>query len=541
MENKFLDAALQYSTAGFSVIPTGTNKKPLITWARFQHERADEAQIRAWWKKWPTANVGVVTGEISGLTVLDIDSEEGQDAVISALNGRLPETPYQTTPRGGQHLVFQYTPKLQTRAGVLPGCDIRNDGGYVLVAPSRGANGKPYEWVYSILQGGGAPFPESLLNAIKSNISRECTYFRGEGANFGQPQGNNGQQKETGGNTLFSEGTRDEQLFHLAHLLTKGGADEATVRNYIHFFAMNCKPPFPEREAEIKIQSALQRAQRRERNLTQELREWAMVTSGNFLVTDAYSDLQVVTKEEKKLIQVALGRFVKNGFLERVGDRNGCYRRVERDLEALNFLNAEAGALEIVLPFGLHNLVELMPGNILLLAGEPNAGKTGLLLNLIRDNMTKYKIHYFNSEMGSGELKKRLSKFDLPLGSWCFQAWERSDRFEDVVKPGEGKLNIIDFLELHDNFYEISGRLAGIHKKLQGAVAVVALQKNPGSDVGLGGYRSLEKPRLALAMGQGVLKIVKAKNWKTTVNPNGKTINFKLVDGCRFLPQGDWH
>lgn len=83
--------------------------------------------------------------------------------------------------------------------------------------------------------------------------------------------------------------------------------------------------------------------------------------------------------------------------------------------------------------------------------------------------------------------------------------------------------------------------MAEIHKKLDSAVCFVAIQKNKGVDTGLGGQRSLEKPRLYLAMEAGVLKIVKAKNWTTSENPNGKQINFKLVRGCKFLTQNSWY
>ena len=55
-----------------------------------------------------------------------------------------------------------------------------------------------------------------------------------------------------------------------------------------------------------------------------------------------------------------------------------------------------------------------------------------------------------------------------------------------------GNINIIDFLEISENFYEIGGRLREIHDKLKGAVAVVALQKNAGTQTGLGGYRGME-------------------------------------------------
>ena len=78
-----------------------------------------------------------------------------------------------------------------------------------------------------------------------------------------------------------------------------------------------------------------------------------------------------------------------------------------------------------------------------------------------------------------------------------------------------------------------------IYAKLKGAVAVIAIQKNAGQDNGLGGFRSMEKARLAISMDSGKMKITKAKNFITDLNPNGLQADFKLVQGCKFLPAGD--
>jgi hypothetical protein len=213
---------------------------------------------------------------------------------------------------------------------------------------------------------------------------------------------------------------------------------------------------------------------------------------------------------------------------------------VESECLPIDWQAAEEEPVDIVLPFGLHQLVELMPGNIGVIAGEPNAGKTAFLLNCVRMNMERMEVHYFNSEMGAQELRKRLSKFPCGLSEWSFHAWERTDNFQDAIRPGRGKLNIIDFLEVSEDFYRVGGMLKAIHDKLQGALAIVALQKNKGTDLGMGGGRSLEKPRLYLALEPGLCRIVKAKNWKTATNPNGLQLKFKTVDGCKLLPQGDW-
>ena len=133
----------------------------------------------------------------------------------------------------------------------------------------------------------------------------------------------------------------------------------------------------------------------------------------------------------------------------------------------------------------------------------------------------------------------RLSQFDMPIDEWNFSAWERSDNFADVIRPGA--VNVIDYLEIHDDFWKVGGMLKEISDKLKGGIAVICLQKNKGRDEGLGGVRSLEKPRLYLAIDHGKIKIVKGKSWADReVNPNNMVIRFKVVDGCKFIAESNW-
>ena len=73
-----LNEALKYARLGFSIIPLAERSKtPLIEWGPYQRRRASEAEVREWFKQWPTANVGIVTGGISGVIVVDLDGPEG--------------------------------------------------------------------------------------------------------------------------------------------------------------------------------------------------------------------------------------------------------------------------------------------------------------------------------------------------------------------------------------------------------------------------------------------------------------------------------
>jgi hypothetical protein len=139
---------------------------------------------------------------------------------------------------------------------------------------------------------------------------------------------NNRQHLTTSDNIGFDEGYRDETLFHLANHLVKGGMARTSIEKYLYFIACNCNPPFPEKEIPAKIESAFKRSENRFRNLTLEVREYILTTSGNFSTTNVYQVTTSDNREDRKKITVILGRMVKEGFIERVGGQNGIFRRI---------------------------------------------------------------------------------------------------------------------------------------------------------------------------------------------------------------------
>ena len=123
-----LDAALAYAQRGWRVLPVYsaedggrcTCEKGRECDSPGKHPRTrrggkdattDEGQIKEWWTEWPEANVGIATGEQSGLLVFDVDPRHGGDkslAGFEAEHGHLPLTPKVSTGGGGCHLYFQY-------------------------------------------------------------------------------------------------------------------------------------------------------------------------------------------------------------------------------------------------------------------------------------------------------------------------------------------------------------------------------------------------------------------------------------------------
>ncbi len=106
--------------------------------------------IVEWWREWPDANVGVVTGAESGIVVIDIDTRHDGDKSLDALeaeHGTLPATVTACTAGGGFHFVFKHPgDTIRNRSNVRPGIDVRGDGGYIVAPPSNHASGDVYRW-----------------------------------------------------------------------------------------------------------------------------------------------------------------------------------------------------------------------------------------------------------------------------------------------------------------------------------------------------------------------------------------------------------
>ena len=90
----------KYINLGWSIIPVEPKgKKPLIEWKEFQTRRASEVELRSWLQKWPEMNLGIVTGNISNLVVVDLDGTMG---LMSGINLKLVSHVQSITGNGKQ-------------------------------------------------------------------------------------------------------------------------------------------------------------------------------------------------------------------------------------------------------------------------------------------------------------------------------------------------------------------------------------------------------------------------------------------------------
>jgi len=160
-DNKLLETAQEYRKKGFSVIPIGINpeggqfKLPLIGWSDLKRERSSEEQIKNWFE--PSfgkrvTGLGIVTGENSGITVIDLDLDKKtgklNEEFIEKLKG--VKTPVAKSGSGGYHYYFRYYPKFKNKAKIAPNVDIRTEGGCIIAPPSKHLSGGRYEWVVGL-------------------------------------------------------------------------------------------------------------------------------------------------------------------------------------------------------------------------------------------------------------------------------------------------------------------------------------------------------------------------------------------------------
>lgn len=152
MADQVVDQALALWRRGLSVIPVPRpdrdhdGKVPIISWREYQSRRAEEHEIRKWFAR--DQNIAVITGAISGVVVVDADSEEA----VKWIRRHLPYTPWQTQTKRGFHLWYRAPDvpvrnraRLNTREGQLA-LDVRGDGGYVIGPTSVHASGFVYQY-----------------------------------------------------------------------------------------------------------------------------------------------------------------------------------------------------------------------------------------------------------------------------------------------------------------------------------------------------------------------------------------------------------
>jgi hypothetical protein len=179
------DAALEAYDAGLCVIRAAGDgtKKPLGEWKQWQEERPQRAQVQQWFDDEDHRGMGIVCGRVSGdLEMLEFEGRAVDEGVVAAFRERMQlagifdlwahiASGYaERTPSLGWHVLYRCEQVAgNTKLARRPATSIelianpeerikvlietRGEGGFVVVAPSRGrthSSGRP--WV--LVEGG---------------------------------------------------------------------------------------------------------------------------------------------------------------------------------------------------------------------------------------------------------------------------------------------------------------------------------------------------------------------------------------------------
>ncbi len=543
MTNQILKSAIWYAKYGLSVIPVlpakadangkDEQKRPPIPWTPYQTRQATEDEIKQWFTDKPDARLGIVTGKLSNLTVLDCDTKEALEQVEKLLPDSF-QVPIAVSPRGGRHYYFRHEPQISNKANIGQGLDARSEGGYIIAPPSSGLNGKGYAWLEGCRLGEVeiSFIPSSLLSYILSLIRARIA--------------NN---VPTVGTSLltFTEPGRDDTLFHIANCLTKGGMPQQETQQLLELIGSRvCDPPFPQKEISEKVKSAIKRQDATEKNLTEEVREWVCRQGGVFLSSEIVKELELSSRVAKKNLSKILSRFAEDGIIEKSGNKRGSWRLIDRKIQEQCWWQDDGLPLSLRFPLGIENFAKVFPGNVILLEGQKSQGKSAFALEFCRLNAGSFgqKALYQNVEMSNSELLERFKSYGDVMTP---EQWRTSVIFirqttewwDKILPDG---LNVVDYLIEYEKSYMIADFVWKIHQKLKNGIALIVVQRNPLKPYPWGGQAVRDIPRLILSLVHHKLKLEDIKTFHPTAygNPSGLVRKYKQVNWWQFKPDSEW-
>ena len=254
------EAALALAGEGIPIFPCVNKGKRPLTQTGFHDATSDRQRVRSWWTRWPDANIGIPTGDISRIEVVDVDvtgAGSGFPSLVRAnragLIGR--ELARVRTPSGGLHLYFPSNPYLPQKCwqAAAAHIDFRGNGGYVVAPPSvlDTPNGQVAYSLVSLARAGATPIDaRSLRDFLDPQPPQSRT-------------GSLGHQSADAGRlaawvSRLEEGERNHGLFWAACRLAEAGQAQATIEEALAPAAANAGLPAPEITATIR--SAVRRA-----------------------------------------------------------------------------------------------------------------------------------------------------------------------------------------------------------------------------------------------------------------------------------------
>jgi hypothetical protein len=347
----------------------------------FKSASTDQKTVTEFWDQWPDANIGVRTGRVSGVFVVDVDEAKGADLdkLFKRFGGEENWRTLTCTTGRGRHFYFRLPTGVEVRnsaSKLALSVDVRGEGGYVVAPPSVHILGDLYEWTYDEQLLGPPPgLLEALDDKATVTVTESGLVIPAPKEHLVVPE-------------LISSGSRNEQLAQIAGKMRSLGFVENEITTQL--LSLNerlCQPPLPQTEV-VNIGRSISRYEGERLETIEEIEG------------DLANDLQVYR----------VGELVKMEFPEK------------------EILALEIGA-----------------GDVAMFSGATNSGKSTILrnLSLAMASGTPFepfvpghrplKVLYLDFETDAADLKKEFKTMSENLG---FDAWSVAEQNLVLVPKG---------------------------------------------------------------------------------------------------------
>jgi putative DNA primase/helicase len=236
-----------YIEQEWSIFPCNPNEKFTTVGGGYKNGSSDFLKIYKWWEDSPSSNIGLVTGEVNNLVVVDIDVKDDTPGIESLSELEVECGKFDTltvnTPSGGLHYYFSYPHGHSIKCSaskIKPGIDIRANGGHV-VAPGSIIDGNYYKFVDKDKQ--VAELPHKLLELLTKATPV---------ANTHNPSTLSTENIIDG----VAQGGRNDSIFKYARMLRGNNTSYDIAENQVIVAARNCTPALPDSEAIQCLKSA---------------------------------------------------------------------------------------------------------------------------------------------------------------------------------------------------------------------------------------------------------------------------------------------
>jgi hypothetical protein len=225
----------QYHERNLSIIPCGKDngKKAVIKWGIYQDRLVSQQTLDEWTQTYPACNIGLITGHLSRITV--VDSDEPDTPIVELFRIFGPTPVVVKTPSGGCHLYYRYNGEKSQNGIIGRKIDLRGQGGYVIAPPSI----NPLTGVsYSFERGNLFDIDDLPCARLPDAIQINRVRFTEE-------------RKKPANDT----GTRNDSLFRFLMGIADSSEDEELLSQAMVYNDSKNSPPLPDPEVHEVVAS----------------------------------------------------------------------------------------------------------------------------------------------------------------------------------------------------------------------------------------------------------------------------------------------